>query len=166
MKKLAIAAIMMTAACSTPSTTATPTTPAVTQYVAVPVTQPAKTKTVTATVTVKPKITATQSVSRSTVRQSTAVKTTATAPKVTNYAAPGGVAACIRKYESGGNYRAVNASSGAGGAYQFMPGTWRAVTGRSDLAQNAPASVQDAAFYKLWAGGAGARNWVTAYRCI
>lgn len=31
--------------------------------------------------------------------------------------------------ESGGNYRALNASSGAGGAYQIIPSTWRAYGG-------------------------------------
>jgi peptidoglycan hydrolase CwlO-like protein len=31
--------------------------------------------------------------------------------------------------ESGGNYRALNASSGAGGAYQILPSTWRAYGG-------------------------------------
>ena len=31
--------------------------------------------------------------------------------------------------ESGGNSRAVNPSSGAGGAYQILPSTWRAYGG-------------------------------------
>ena len=31
--------------------------------------------------------------------------------------------------ESGGNYQALNASSGAGGAYQILPSTWRAYGG-------------------------------------
>jgi hypothetical protein len=79
--------------------------------------------------------------------------------------APGGIAACIRKYESGGNYRAQNPTSTASGAYQFINSTWRAITGRSDRAKDAPPSVQDAAFYKLWAGGSGAHHWVTAYKC-
>ena len=33
----------------------------------------------------------------------------------------------IKQCESGGNYRAVNPSSGAAGAYQFMYTTWRAL---------------------------------------
>ena len=33
--------------------------------------------------------------------------------------------------ESGGNYHALNASSGAGGAYQILPSTWRAYGGRA-----------------------------------
>lgn len=81
------------------------------------------------------------------------------------HVAPGGPAACIRKYESGGNYRAENPSSSASGAYQFIDSTWRAITGRSDRAKDAPPAVQDAAFYELWDGGRGAHHWVTASRC-
>ena len=72
--------------------------------------------------------------------------------------------AAIRKMESGGNYSAVNRDSGAGGAYQFMPATWRyAVTmaglgaWSSTAPQRAPAWVQDAAaaalmtnYYNRW----------------
>lgn len=82
-----------------------------------------------------------------------------------SHSAPGGVAACIRKYESGGNYRAENPSSTASGAYQFLDSTWHAITGRSDRAKDAPPSVQDAAFFKLWAGGANASQWTTAHLC-
>jgi Transglycosylase-like domain len=62
--------------------------------------------------------------------------------------------AAIRQQESGGNYTAVNASSGDSGAYQFSVGTFdQALTlaglGNSayygKLAADAPASVQDAA---------------------
>ena len=82
-----------------------------------------------------------------------------------NHTAPGGIAACIRKYESTNNYRALNSSSGASGAYQFMDATWRAVTGLPGKAMNYSPATQDAAFWKLWNGGRGARNWVTAPRC-
>ncbi len=44
--------------------------------------------------------------------------------------------------ESGGNYHAVNASSGAGGAYQIMPATWRGYGGKG-LPQDAPPAEQD-----------------------
>lgn len=57
--------------------------------------------------------------------------------------------ACIRNAESGGNYSAVNSSSGAGGAYQFMPSTWASLGGQG-LAQDAPPSLQDAMAYKLY----------------
>jgi hypothetical protein len=33
---------------------------------------------------------------------------------------------CVKQRESKGNYGVVNKSSGAGGAYQFMPSTWNA----------------------------------------
>ncbi|XAO35213.1 hydrolase [Streptomyces phage Francob] len=90
-------------------------------------------------------------------------------PRVTqptqNHVAPGGIAACIRKYESGGNYRAVNPSSGASGAYQFMDATWTSVTGLPGKAMNYSPAQQDAAFWKLWNNGRGAHNWVTAPKC-
>jgi soluble lytic murein transglycosylase-like protein len=50
--------------------------------------------------------------------------------------------------ESGGNYRAVN-SSGAGGAYQIMPSTWRAYGG-SGLPQNASKAEQDQIAAKIY----------------
>lgn len=76
-----------------------------------------------------------------------------------------GIAACIAKYESGGNPRAENPNSSASGLFQFIDGTWRAITGRSDRAKDAPVSVQIAAFYKLWDGGRGAHHWVVAPKC-
>ncbi|MDX6617298.1 MAG: resuscitation-promoting factor RpfA [Solirubrobacterales bacterium] len=58
--------------------------------------------------------------------------------------------------ESGGNYHAVNASSGAGGAYQIMPATWRAHGGQG-LPQNAPPAEQDRIAALIWAdSGPGA----------
>lgn len=60
----------------------------------------------------------------------------------------------IRQQESDGNYGAVNASSGAAGAYQFSFGTWQQALTLAGLANTvyyreaanlAPASVQDAA---------------------
>jgi DNA gyrase/topoisomerase IV subunit B len=90
-------------------------------------------------------------------------------PRVTqptqNHVAPGGIAACIRKYESGGNYRALNSGSGASGAYQFMDSTWQSITGLPGKAMNYSPAQQDAAFWKLWNNGKGASNWVTAPRC-
>ena len=60
--------------------------------------------------------------------------------------------ASIRAQESGGNYAAYNAGSGAAGAYQFEPGTWRYALSLAGLnnwsttpANQAPAWVQDAA---------------------
>jgi hypothetical protein len=79
--------------------------------------------------------------------------------------APGGIAACIRKYESDGNYRAQNPTTSASGAYQFVDGTWHAVTGLPGHAKDYSPATQDAAFYKLWNGGKGAHHWVTAHKC-
>ena len=72
---------------------------------------------------------------------------------------------CIRNAESGGNYRAENPTSSASGAWQFIDSTWESVTGLPAPASSYPRQVQDAAFRKLWAGGAGAGHWVTASRC-
>lgn len=68
------------------------------------------------------------------------------------------IPAYICQRESGGSYTAVNPSSGAGGKYQFMPSTWRALGG-TGLPQHAPPHVQDAMAAKLWANGAGCAHW-------
>ena len=60
----------------------------------------------------------------------------------------------VKHFESsGGNYQAVNPKSGAGGAYQFVPSTWRAYApaagvdlNQYPVAQNAPPAAQDAVF--------------------
>jgi muramidase (phage lysozyme) len=52
--------------------------------------------------------------------------------------------------ESGGNYRAVNPSSGAGGAYQILPSTWAAYGGTGSP-QDAPPAEQDAIAAKIYA---------------
>ena len=49
-----------------------------------------------------------------------------TSPEQTSTAAPGSFQACVIARESGGNARAVNPASGAGGLYQFLPSTWQA----------------------------------------
>lgn len=75
-----------------------------------------------------------------------------------------GVAACIAKYESGGNPRAENPNSSASGLYQFIDGTWNNYGGYR-RAKDAPVSVQTAKFYQVWAGGKGAHHWVVAHKC-
>lgn len=64
--------------------------------------------------------------------------------------------------ESGGNYGAVNPKSGAGGAYQFLPSTYKGLGGRFRAPQVAPKWEQDRLAAKLWAGGQGAGNWACA----
>ncbi|MCX7621281.1 MAG: transglycosylase family protein [Acidimicrobiales bacterium] len=70
---------------------------------------------------------------------------------------------CVKNRESRGDYGAVNRSSGAAGAYQFMPSTWNATArhaGRPDLVGRNPATVspadQDAMAMHLyqWQGAA------------
>ena len=54
---------------------------------------------------------------------------------------------CIKHRESRGQYDVVNSSSGAAGAYQFMPGTWNtnaAAAGRPDLVGVNPAAASPA----------------------
>lgn len=75
---------------------------------------------------------------------------------------------CVKHRESRGNYSAVNSSSGAGGAYQFLQSTWNntvANAGRGDLvgvhpSQASPADQDAMALHLLawqgrspWAGG-------------
>jgi peptidoglycan hydrolase CwlO-like protein len=70
------------------------------------------------------------------------------------YAIPAYIVMC----ESGGNYGAVNASSGAGGAYQILPSTWELYGGQGEP-QNAPKAEQDQIAAEIWAdSGTGA--WV------
>jgi hypothetical protein len=61
---------------------------------------------------------------------------------------------CVIGHESAnqGKYTALNPSSGASGAYQFLDSTWRNVSKRAGFpgyakAMYAPARVQDAVFY-------------------
>jgi septal ring factor EnvC (AmiA/AmiB activator) len=60
--------------------------------------------------------------------------------------------------ESGGNYSAVNPSSGAGGAYQILPSTWELYGGNGEP-QNAPKAEQDRIAAEIWADS-GTSAWV------
>jgi hypothetical protein len=62
------------------------------------------------------------------------------------YSIPASIVMC----ESGGDYRAVNQSTGAGGAYQILPSTWVS-HGGTDLPQDAPPAEQDAIAAKIYA---------------
>lgn len=115
-----------------------------------------------------------QTVSRSLVRKAPAVKAKPKpvkpkpvktfAPVVHTTAWIERVRLCIIAHESGGNPKAHN-PSGASGLYQFMPGTWHSITGLPGNAADYSVAIQTAAFYKLFNGGKGARNWVTAGMC-
>ena len=71
------------------------------------------------------------------------------------YSGGSGYQACVIAAESGGNPSAVNASSGAGGLYQFLPSTWAAL-GHSGLPQNASVAEQNQAFQQEYAQSGGA----------
>ena len=86
-----------------------------------------------------------------------------TPPAGTSSAAPGSFQACVIARESGGNARAVNPASGAGGLYQFLPSTWQAL-GYTGLPQDAPVSVQNAAFQQAYAQS-GTSPWAPSDGC-
>jgi hypothetical protein len=67
------------------------------------------------------------------------------------WAIPASIVMC----ESGGNYNAVNGSSGARGAYQLMPSTYYGHGGDGSWS---PAD-QDRVAARVWNGGAGRSQW-------
>lgn len=73
-----------------------------------------------------------------------------------DYAIPESIVMC----ESGGNWEAVNPSSGAGGAYQILPSTWELYGGEGDPEDASPAE-QTAIAAQIWADS-GAAAWVCA----
>lgn len=72
----------------------------------------------------------------------------------------------IKQCESGGSYTAVDASSGASGAYQFLDSTWQGLSASQgySTAASAPASVQDAAAIELY-NQAGTTPWAASQSC-
>jgi peptidoglycan hydrolase CwlO-like protein len=73
---------------------------------------------------------------------------------------PYSIPAYIVMCESGGNYSAVNPSSGAGGAYQILPSTWDLYGGEGNPEDGTKAE-QDQIAAEIWAdSGPGA--WVCA----
>jgi septal ring factor EnvC (AmiA/AmiB activator) len=67
----------------------------------------------------------------------------------------------IVQCESGGQNLPPN-GAGASGYYQMLPSTWKGLGGSTPHAYLAPKAEQDRLAAVLWAGGAGARNWVCA----
>jgi resuscitation-promoting factor RpfC len=74
-----------------------------------------------------------------------------------SYTASSGYQNCVIQHESGGNASAVNPSTGAGGLYGFLPSTWHSL-GYSGNPQDAPVSVQNAAYAKEYARS-GSSAW-------
>lgn len=70
------------------------------------------------------------------------------------YSIPTAIVMC----ESGGNYSALNPSSGAGGAYQIMPATWAGYGGQG-LPHQASKAEQDRIAALIWAES-GPAPWV------
>jgi len=75
-----------------------------------------------------------------------------------NLGGPYSIPTYIVMCESGGNYSAVNPSSGAGGAYQIMPSTWEAYGG-TGLPQDASKAEQDRIAALIYADS-GTSPWV------
>ena len=73
-----------------------------------------------------------------------------------DWAIPEAIVMC----ESGGNFEAVNPSSGAGGAYQILPSTWEAYGGKG-APHEAPKAEQDRIAAEIWADSGGSA-WVCA----
>ena len=86
------------------------------------------------------------------------------ARRAARWALPAGLSlppSYIKQCESGGSYTVVNPSSGAGGAWQFLPSTWQSVGG-TGLPQHASPREQDFRAAILWNNGAGASHWQCA----
>jgi septal ring factor EnvC (AmiA/AmiB activator) len=75
---------------------------------------------------------------------------------VGNFAIPQAIVMC----ESGGNFNAVNPSSGAGGAYQILPSTWR-LYGGSGAPQSASPQQQSQIASQIWSDS-GPSAWECA----
>jgi peptidoglycan hydrolase CwlO-like protein len=75
---------------------------------------------------------------------------------VGDWAIPESIVMC----ESGGNFGAVNPSSGAGGAYQILPSTWSAYGGHGSP-QSASPSEQSRIAAQIWADS-GSSAWACA----
>lgn len=73
-----------------------------------------------------------------------------------DWAIPEAIVMC----ESGGNFKALNPASGAGGAYQILPSTWKAYGGKGLPHQASPAE-QHAIAAQIWADS-GPSAWVCA----
>ena len=73
---------------------------------------------------------------------------------------PWAIPEAIVMCESGGNFQALNPSSGAGGAYQILPSTWH-LYGGNGLPHQASPAEQHAIAAQIWADS-GPSAWVCA----
>jgi muramidase (phage lysozyme) len=73
-----------------------------------------------------------------------------------DWAIPESIVMC----ESGGNFDAVNPSSGAGGAYQILPSTWESYGGEGKPNEASPGEQHDIA-QQIWEDS-GSSAWVCA----
>ena len=90
------------------------------------------------------------------VQQAEQVSAAQAQQTVTSWVGKWAIPAYIVMCESGGNFQAVNPSSGAGGAYQILPSTWR-LYGGTGLPQDASPAEQSRIAAQIWAdSGPGA----------
>src|SRR6185503_15618888 len=83
------------------------------------------------------------------------------AARATSSGGPWAIPWPIVQCESGGQNLPPN-RAGASGYYQMLPSTWRGLGGSTPHAYQASKAEQDRLAATLWAGGAGAHNWVCA----
>jgi hypothetical protein len=93
--------------------------------------------------------------------QAAVIASLQTPPEPPAHNPPGGFLACVRRHESGGNYRAENPTSTASGAYQWLDSSWRSVSRMAGYsgwghAADAPPDIQDAV--SIWAVNNGYRS--------
>jgi Transglycosylase-like domain len=85
-----------------------------------------------------------------------AISEEAAADEVADWTGDWAIPSAIVQCESGGNWGAVNPTSGAGGAYQILPSTWR-LYGGSGLPHEASPAAQSEIAAQIWAdSGSGA----------
>jgi len=94
------------------------------------------------------------------VQEAQDVSETEAQQQVGNWVGDWAIPEAIVMCESGGNFSALNPSSGAGGAYQILPSTWKAYGGKG-LPHQAPPAEQHRIAAQIWADSGGSA-WVCA----
>src|SRR4051812_7884875 len=93
-------------------------------------------------------------------QQASTASTASAQQTVANWVGDWAIPQAIVMCESGGNFNAVNPSSGAGGAYQILPSTWR-LYGGSGSPQDASPSEQSQIASQIWSDS-GPSAWACA----